>query len=369
MNARALAAGAAAWAASFFLAAPNFRILADPLTYPQRYELFQYQVADPFVRYMGPWDGDFMAYRIAVPLLLHLLHLPAWVGVALIWLAGALLLGIIHACIERKTTSRTAWLATLGLAVTPLVEGSNIYVGYPDTVSWLCAAALLRWRSPGVWAASAFVMMFNDERGVLALPLVFAALHYAQRHDRPTLLGRGLTTAAAIAAGMAGAFAVRWAIATGTLGGAPVVGGIFPPSTGFDTVVLAHVAGLALALKAFWALPVWAASVAARDSGARLYWCGVALYTAVAIALSGQVFDFWRSLGWLFPLVMIAVFTLHDYRPQGLRVALPVLTGLMLLLPQLEQMNTHIRWLRPLPLALYEWRTGTSLAAVLRQWL
>lgn len=369
MNVRALAAGAAAWAASFFLAAPNFRILADPVTYPQRYELFQYQVADPFVRNLGPWDGDFMAYRIAVPLLLHVLHLPAWIGLVVIALAGAALLGVLYAYVEGRTSARTAWLVTTGLALTPLIEGSNIYVGYPDSVSWLAAATLFWWHPPALWAAAAFVMMFNDERGVLALPLVFAALNYEHRTDVRTLLHRGGGAAASIVAGMAVAFAVRWGIATGALGGAPVAGGVLPPTTGFDTVVAAHAAGLTLALKAFWALPILATPVAARETGARPYWIGVALYTTVAIVVSGQVFDFWRSLGWLFPLVVIAVLALHEQRPRALDRALPVATGLMILLPQLEQMNTHIRWLRPLPLAIYEWQTGRSLADLVRQWL
>lgn len=363
---RALAAGAAAWAISIALAAPGFRILADPITYPQRYELFARQVANPFVRAGGVWDGDFMAYRLLVPTLARLAHLPPWAGVGLIWLAGLMVLVLMFACLEARTSTRTAWLTTVGLAMTPLVQGSHIYVGYPDAVGWMIAAALILCPRPALWAAGAFLILFNDERGLVALPLALAVVLYDRRHDAGALRRATWPVAGAVAFGLIAALLVRWGIATGALGGAPVAGGILPLGAGFDRIALVHGVGLLLAFKAYWVVIAWAGTVAARDGAARAYWGAVLLYSLVAIYASAWVFDFWRSLAALFPLVLLAVRVLHDTRAPRLARALPVLTLVMVCAPQLEQMNTKIRWLRPLPVALYEWHANISVVQTLR---
>lgn len=68
----------------------------------------------------------------------------------------------------------------------------------------------------------------------------------------------------------------------------------------------------------------------------------------------------------LFPCVLLALRLLHTYRAHSLGRVLPVLTLLMIVMPQLEQMNQSIRWLRPLPVAVYEWRTDGSVAESVR---
>ncbi|MDP1572158.1 MAG: hypothetical protein Q8L86_19345 [Vicinamibacterales bacterium] len=363
---RALAAGAIAWAIGLAVAAPNLRILADPVTYPQRYDLVARQVADPFVRAGGVWDGDFMAYRILVPGAIHLTGLPAWTAVAAIWFAGLLTLALVWVYLATYTTHRTAWLKTIGLACTPLIQGSHIYVGYPDAVGWLIVMALALRPPAAWWGVGACLVMFNDERGLVALPFALALALYDERHDVPALISAARPIAAAVAAGLAAALVLRWIIATGLLGGAPVPEGLLPRGPGFDSLSPFHLAGLALAFKAYWVLVAWAGVVAATERTARPYWLAVASVTLVAIAACGQVFDFWRGLATLFPLVLLAARVLHDHHPPALARALPALTLAMVALPQLEQMNEQIRWLRPLPLALYEWRTGASLADVLR---
>ena len=322
-----IGAGAAAWGLSFLLAAPGFRILADPITYPQRYELFARQVADPFVRgYGGVWDGDFMGYRILVPAIAHMARLPAWAAVALIWLAGLLTLTLLFSYLEARTSARTAWLATLGLAMTPLVQGSHIYVGYPDAAGWLIVAALIVWPRAWLWAAGTFLIAFNDERGLVALPLALALVLYDTRHDVPAIVRRALPFATAVAAGLAVALLVRWGIATGAIGGAPLAEGVLPRGPGFERLTLVHLAGLLLAFKAYWVLMVWAGRRAARDAGARAYWRAVLVYTVAAVYASAWVFDFWRGLAALFPLVLLALRLLHDTRAARLAHLLPWLT-------------------------------------------
>lgn len=338
---RAAAAGLAAWACSLFLAAPNLRIYAHPETYHQRYDLFVRQVANPFVRAGGEWDGDFMGYRILVPLLSHLAGVPAWAGLGLIWLAGLATLGLVFWWLERHTSRRTAWFATMGLALTPLVQSSHIYLGYADSVGWLIVMALIVWPSPAAWAIGTVAMLFNDERGVIALPFALAVVVFEKRHDWPAVVRTGVPLGGAVVAGVIVALAGRLAIASGLIGGAPLADGILPIGAGFDRLYLVHVAGLILALKAFWVL--------------------------VAVAFSARVFDFWRSLAVLFPCALLALRLLHIDRAPRLGRVLPVLTLLMIAMPQLEQMNQSIRWLRPLPVAVYEWRTDVSVADSLRR--
>jgi hypothetical protein len=364
---RAAAAGLAAWACSLFLAAPNLRIYAHPETYHQRYDLFVRQVANPFVRAGGEWDGDFMGYRILVPLLSHVAGVPAWAGLGLIWLAGLATLGLVFWWLERHTSRRTAWLATMGLAMTPLVQSSHIYLGYADSVGWLIVMALIVWPSPAAWAIGTVAMLFNDERGIIALPFALAVVVFEKRHDWPAVVRAGVPLGTAVVAGVIVALAGRLAIASGLIGGAPLADGILPIGAGFDRLYLAHVAGLILALKAFWVLVAWAAAVAWREDEARRYWILLALYVLVAVAVSARVFDFWRSLAALFPGALLALRLLHIDRARRLGRVLPVLTLLMIAMPQLEQMNQAIRWLRPLPVAVYEWRADVSVADSLRR--
>lgn len=366
---RAATAGATGWALSLLLAAPNLRIHSQPETYSRRYDLFAQQIINPFVRAGGEWDGDFMAYRILIPVLAHLTGLPAWAAVGVIWLAGLAALSLVFMWLAEHTSIRTAWLGTLAVALTPVIEASHTYLGYPDSVSWLIVMALILRPSPVLWAIGTVALAFNDERGLMALPLALAAVLFEKRHDWAALVRAGLPIGAAVVVGVAVAGAGRLAIASGVIGGAPVPEGVMPMGYGFDGPSLAHLAGLALAWKALWWLPIAAAPIAWREPTSRRYWIAVATAVVVTVVVCGRPFDFWRGLAALFPGVLLALRLLHEQRPLALQRALPLLALLMVALPQLEQMNTRIRWLRPLPVAVYEWQMDVSAADAARRLL
>lgn len=362
-------AGASGWALSLMLAAPNLRIHSQPETYDRRYDLFAQQILNPFVRAGGEWEGDFMAYRILIPVLAHLTGLPAWAAVGVIWLAGLATLSLVFLWLAEHTSTRTAWLGTLAVALTPVIEASHTYLGYPDSVSWLIVMTLILRPSPVLWAFGTVALAFNDERGLVALPLAVAAVLFEKRHDWAALVRAGLPLGAGVMAGVAAAGAARLAIATGTIGGAPVPEGVLPLGYGFDAPSLAHIAGLLLSWKALWWLPIAAVPIAWRELNARRYWLAVATAMVVTIVVCGRPFDFWRGLAVLFPCVLLALRLLHEQRPLALPRVLPILALLMVALPQLEQMNTRVRWLRPLPVAVYEWQMDVSAADAARRLL
>lgn len=362
LNARFIAIGAAIWALSMFLAAPNLRGLADMGADPLRYLVFEQQVADPFVRQVeAVWEGDFLGYRILIPSIAHALGVPAPAAIAMIWLCGVIALSLVFSWLESHTTRRTAWLGTIALSLTPVIEGSNAYIGFPDVVGWMMIAGLIVLRSPAWWAVCTFAMGFNDERGWVALPLALAVVLFDQRARWPELRRESAPIIAAIAIGFVAALAGRWGLASGVIGGAPLADGLLPMSAGFNMPNLAHLVGLILSFKWLWIVLIAACSLAVREHNARIYWLAIIAYTGLAILLLGRMLDFWRSLAAVFPLMLIALRLLHEQREPFLRRALPLIALGMMLLPQFQQWGTQVEWLRPLPLAIYEWRTNRSL--------
>jgi hypothetical protein len=71
--------------------------------------------------------------------------------------------------------------------------------------------------------------LFNDERIVVGLPLALALVLYPRRHSLRDIVN----TAAPLALAAASALALGWlgreGIATGFIGGRPIVGMIYPP--------------------------------------------------------------------------------------------------------------------------------------------
>jgi hypothetical protein len=373
-TAAALAVGLLCWSVSIFLASPSwlqaFDYKPDSSRFGNRFhDVFVKQVANPLYRPTEEaneaWEdsGDFLAYRIFVPVVAWGFGMNEWGGIAIIWLAGLLATAAIYDfLVLQGVNSRLCIWFLLALCTTPFLQGSHIYLGFPDSVAWCCIAIMMRFSNPVWWAVLTFVGLFNDERVCVALPLAFAIAFYDYRTNVLFAFRRALPSIGGVAFGIAAAIAVRYGIRIGLLGGAPLTGNELPHAGGrypWDTF---HTVSLLSSYGFLWILPGIAA---ARDSGARLFWCLVGGYSAAAVFATTYAFDFWRGLGAIYPLFVLAFLILAKLQLPSLRRVMLVLAILMLLRPQLFSTGT-IKLFRPLPVALYELWRGESVLTDLK---
>jgi hypothetical protein len=284
----------------------------------------------------------------------------AWGGVAIIWLAGLLATAVLYdLLVLQGVDPRLSLWFLLALCTTPFLQGSHIYLGFPDSVAWCCIAIMMRLKNPVWWAVLTFIGLFNDERLCVALPLALAVAFYEYRSNVLLAVRRALPCVGGATVGITAAIAVRYGIRIGVIGGAPLMGNELPHAGGrypWDTF---HTVSLLSSYAFLWILPGIAA---VRDHGARLFWCLVVGYSAAAVFVTTYAFDFWRGLGAVYPLFVLAFLVLAKLQLPSLRRVTLVLAILMLLRPQLFSTGT-LKLLRPLPVALYElWRGGSVLA-------
>jgi hypothetical protein len=363
--------GFGCWAVSLLLAAPNLRDYfgpdaGNPSEQGNRFhDIFSLQVENPFFRPAQPmpsWAGA-MACRILVPGFCHVCGIGPWGGVGLTWLAGALLLATVYRiAITHGISTTNSLLFTLSLSCTPCVQGVHIYVGFVDTVSWLSAAAMILWPAPLAWTALTTLALFNDERILVSLPLALAVVLFGHRHTPFVFARQSVRYIFAISVALALSLAGRFAIKTGWVGNAPLNSSELPMDGGVYPFATWHVLNLLCSYGPLWALVLWAL---VRDRRAWIFWLGVLAYTAVAAKTCTFTFDFWRSLGSLFPLFIIALLAIRDAPPQDLTRSLATIALFSLVRPQVY-FATGLKWLRPLPIALAELAYGDSLLRLLR---
>lgn len=375
--ARASTVGLGCFFVSLLLASPSWlqatTYVPNSARYGNRFhDVFAKQVADPFYRptheINKAWKdaGDFLAYRIFVPLVARGLGLGIWGGVALIWMAGVVAAALVYDfLVEHDIPNQAATLFVLSLGTTPFLQGSHIYLGFPDAVAWCCVAAMMRFRSPSVWGLLTFIGLFNDERMLLAIPLAYAAAFHGTRHDVLRWPRLAIPFVLAVLGGIAAALVVRYGIRTGFIGGAPLTGPELPPTGGKFPWGRAQTFSVLSSYAFFWALPL---AALALDRLNRLFWGLVVAYAALAVYVSHYAFDFWRSLGAIYPLFVLSFLVLARVGMRRGKTLLLVLTASMLLRPQCYCAVT-VRLLRPLPLALYELWRGESVIEPLKSWL
>lgn len=360
-----LSVGFLVWSISIFLASPSLNVVFTTNTedYDRFRDTFSRQIENPFYRPGSneQWEGGFLAYRIAIPFISHYLGLNAWGGVVTIWLAGLITIALIYFNLRtRGVSSELAFWSVLGLGFTPVLQGSHTYLGYPDAFSWLLTAILMLSKAPTLWAILTFVGLFNDERTLITLPLALAVLLFDQRASLLRTLYHAWRYIAAIILGVGVAYLVRQGIQQGYIGDSPVLGNALPYSDFPSPITAYHIIGMLLAFKLFWCLPLISAI---NDRCARPFWVIILLYCASFSYILTYVGDYWRSLACFYPIFILSILTLSSpnltfsFRAQNLVKYLAIF---MMLLPQIEQMGNHIRWLRPLPISVMEWYQGAS---------
>jgi len=359
-GAESILAGFAIWCISFLISSPDWNLLSS------RFFIFSQQVADPFYRDL---EKAFLGFRILIPSIAWLLHFNRWGGLALIYACSALSLAAMFHLLRREIVPFESLWFCLTMSLTPFVQGSTVYIGYPDAAGWLMVAFAMLDPRPIFWGIAALLIQMNDERGLLALPLALAVVAYPARHSlRQAYLSlRGLTWALII--GFTAGQLLRHSIASGLVGGRPIEGNIYPEPANLSIFYL--FLGLVVSYKALWPFAIYVIARTFRDPTERKaywFWFGVVGWGLVVILICSYVSDYWRSLAALFPLFNLFLLQAENkyFNPTSLRQCILSIALISLILPQFAQMGNHVAWIRPLPVGIYELMKGKS---ILPTWL
>lgn len=317
-----------------------------------RFDVFARQVADPWYRIEG--EAGFTAFRILLPSVLHIVGAPAWSYYFVSFFAGAFLIAIVLSVLAERGVPRRAALAfCLCLALTPVIQSSHIYLGYPDTISWLILAALMKIRKPLAWTPLIIAGMFNDERLIIGVPFVVAIRLVDYRRD-PFL--RLLPRVAPYAVATVSAFLLylllREGIRTGVIGGAPVTTPVphdhVWPSFGYPQFL-----ALVASYTALWAIIV--IGVIRDVRGSSVFWFLIVIYAIFASFVLAWPADYWRGLAVLFPLFVLAMIVFSEYKMERVSRVMVICAAVAVCLPQIHQIGSLIIWIRPFPVSIFEY--------------
>ena len=353
---RALWLGVAAWVCALFFAAPSLHDFESDRLLRGRAGDYVRMCADPLTTEIRE---QFLHYRILPPLIVKALGGGKTVALALPPLAAALTLGLVYLAFWRRFDGRIAWLATLMTATTSAVSWTNGMPGYPDSVAHLCLAALLLTRRSGWWAALVLAGILADERLLLGLP--FILWWHGPDTDRRDLCGMW----AGAAVGVLAAVIARISLQRGWWGPGFSQPTLYPamlrsllsgrPWVGDWWTWWANVAG---AFRwAWWIIAAggWVAFKAGRKIQALLFAASV----AVATGLSFVIFDITRSVGFVFPALLLGLAWLvrSDAASAARRLRLTVWA--CFLTPSYWIASAGLFWWwRPLVLRLLAYYTG-----------
>ena len=362
--------GLGSWFVSFVLYAPPFWTILEPGRLAQsRAGDFLKLCRDPLARDL---TEQILAYRLTVPVISWLLHLPDWLSLLLPYVFLSLSLGLVYEALRLRTTEvYAAWVA-VGLACTYMVIWPSTKPGFPDGVTHFAVAACLVTAAPG-WAAALTVFgMMNDERFITAVPFILlwhgwpvpsvsAAIRQTWRLAAGFVLGVGIV------------WILRKALTDGWIGpGIPrleVYSGIgafwseFPDwarrwagtfvvnvGMGWRWLWLPWMAGV------FW---IW------RGLGPR-WWIGTAAVgTLLSVLATMVVADVSRSVGYLFPALVAVLGAAYRENPARAERWL-ILAVIACALTPGFYLTDQMQWSRPLPFSLLRYWTGWDLLNLLR---
>ncbi|HTQ32252.1 MAG TPA: hypothetical protein VMI53_13655 [Opitutaceae bacterium] len=357
--------GLAAWALSTFVASPAFFIWSwKGFTTVGRSADYLRLCRNPLARDLGE---PILAYRLTMPVLAWILHLPAWAALTAPYLVHVGFLAVCFAVLRRRLEATAAALTTVVIALSFALFWSNWKPGYTDTTSHLLAASMLLTPAAGWTFAATLLGLINDERMVLALPFVLCW------HFSPAATTAWIRQSARwlLAAGLAlGAYLVlRHGLRVGWIGpGIPtpaVYQGIdadlktFRPHLGSWSVWALNVF---LSFRWAWWLVIAFAGLLCRQKK----WAPAAVFAGFlgfGVLASACVADVSRSIGYMTPAWLLAADGLAKERPDGLCVRLFWLVIALLFTPVFFTFeHFQVNWFRPLPLVLWRCFTGGDLA-------
>jgi len=274
--------------------------------FPAYYQKIEHPLLDVAKIYPPQNHEAKLNFRLTVPVILHLLHLPAdqlWIlpTLAAGGACGLILLSCVFAF--KVTGDRVCGLYT-ALAVASTYIGSFAFTMYYDTIA-LCQLALAM--LPGIhWSLKGFLVFsaaFTDERAWLASPILLAQALCSPgpiRTLRQRLLAPDFLS---VAAGMVAYVFGRLAL--------EAFAGLTSPhaGTGLDYIpqnVRFWHAGLWLALKGGWLL-FWVATLCLWERRQFLALAALVLSASFSVGGGFLVEDVLRSTSYVFPAFLVAL--------------------------------------------------------------
>jgi hypothetical protein len=305
---------------------------------------------------------NYLALRILVPSLAHLIGLRGVQGLAIIYLANVATLAFIYLLLIRYFKPVVSFYGTLGLGLTVVCQGSNLYPGCADSVTNLLLVLLLYRPCPLLFFAVPILGLINDERFLLGIPLVF--LFDVALKPRPAWLHRTLQNLVACAAGVIVGYGVRYSLIHGWFG-RPVQHPVYPHLTILMWgSPLSWAAAWFGSFRAWWIVPVlaWLTCRKRMDRAAVGF---IVAYLCVGMIAATMIADIWRSMGQLFPAFLLCAILICRFDEPLSAVTLKSVALLNVLLPTLIVTGSYIGWTRPFPVSVVEYLAGESLVRAL----
>jgi hypothetical protein len=172
--------------------------------------------ANPFARDLSE---PIIAYRISVPVLAWILHLPPTVCtfIQLLFLIAS------YAVLFRVVSQRTenpafSVLVVAGLSLTFFAHWTNSWLGFPDSFSHFCSALALISSNPLVLIFTCIFGTLNDERWIFSIP--FVIYWHSSARAKTDVFNRFNAGRAggSIAGGLACVLLIRHALTVGWIG-------------------------------------------------------------------------------------------------------------------------------------------------------
>jgi hypothetical protein len=172
--------------------------------------------ADPFARDLSE---PIVAYRISVPVLAWVLHLPPAVCTVIQLLFLILAYAVIFRVVAKRTENPAfAVLVVAGLSLTFFAHFTNRWYGYLDSFSHLCSALALISANPLVLICTCIFGTLNDERWIFSIPLLIYWHSSARAKADIFHWTVALRAGGSIAAGLVCVLLIRHALAVGWIG-------------------------------------------------------------------------------------------------------------------------------------------------------
>lgn len=322
------------------------------------------RVDDVLMQALDPLTNDLsepiLGYRIVLPLLAWSTGLTG-AGLVLIPVAALVLtLALIFRVLLGRVEPPQALLATTALALTYMTQWGNTHPGISDSLTMLCLALVMLRPSPYLLAPCTVLGLLNDERYLLAMPFVLL-WHAIDEEKLGAAIKRIAPLLAALALGVLVTKIVRQGITDGWWAPPLLVPPLYAQMRAevIDTFQPWYrtwwqfTTGALLSFRWVWllvlaALPCWI------RSRPWWYWTGLLSMLAAGTIATMLVFDVERSVGFMWPVIPLAVVALERERPDRLRWLLPAVVALNAITPGLAWSGAgHISGQYPLPYVLY----------------
>lgn len=329
---------------------PSYELFLEPneivLT---NWSALQEQADAPLTPHLHPAEEHHgqLAFRLLLPGLAHLLHLPMMVFFVLLPVAGWGFFRILLALGRRGGLG--VWgslLLTLGMAATYVGKAFFVdVIGYFDAYCYILLLVSIyakpRWAALLAYLASLFI----DERAYLAVPLAAVARFWMQA-EQPDLGRLVKETAPALGILVVG-LVIRYTLHEqfGLVSGAQ--SGNLGLATLRDNFQISSI-GLLTGLE-FYTYAAFLPGMYFFLNGQRLLGMGYIAYLGACLLSMLLVLDLTRCTAYLFPAVLAGIFALARFeKPSFTERTLVALTLSALLFPPLFVVGDYILWMGPI---------------------